>query len=845
MSNIGQDGLRLEVSVDLPDGVLPNIIANPDGDLGSWGWVTPVANTVMTATTVTAGNALQFKTTAAQACYTLSEMMTATAGLYYAARVDIAALTASHTVQASLVFYDATRAQLSQTAVVGISAAGTLFTAAFQAPTNTAYVALRLDWKSGSGNPATNSTFTFRHAMVTYTTTGSPSIIRTNLITNPSFETNVSGWSIGSGSDTSTPLRLRTDVPAKVGSHSIDVSMWANTDHVVAGAVYQGYINGPLISSGITAGLPYAVQVAEQYINDGATATAGGVLCRWYNSAGTQIGGDLLLTEKAITATGWTVISGVLTAPAGATKFRIFPYAKYKQTDAGGGIDLLLDAVMVEQATTVGAYFDGATADTSTWLYDWTGTPNGSTSTAQTVPGAFQYTYVDPYNYANVLADTHSIDIDRDELNVGTLTATVINSALDPASSSIIAPGRRCRLTAKTGPDDTDASWSPIFTGKLIQGEVSYDLLQAQESRRARITLTATDNLTKLAQVAAPVGVGTIAEVPYLLEGAGVPWNVNGSGNQVASAVAAAYNDSSTVVDQVALARDSALGYAWVDRFNVLNVFDAAQMSPTVKAVLDETSYNTDISIDFDTARVINAVQVALLTYDAGHGVAGSTNYPSDDGAYVLPGTDGDHMQTFTVTGIAPANIPAFANSIMAANGTPQRRVNSLVLPITVENVSDFAALDLYDLVEVINERANLDENHRIIGITHSITAQASGTGGPGAKWLMTLTFAADGTVAMPQLLPAPQVGSTVAGPLVPYLAGAVSTTCDASGYVTLTHGGTTTPRSVQLSGRNSGWEVYLTAVSATSFTVRMLGRSTGTPPTAATAVAFDWACFF
>lgn len=75
--------------------------------------------------------------------------------------------------------------------------------------------------------------------------------------------------------------------------------------------------------------------------------------------------------------------------------------------------------------------------------------------------------------------------------------------------------------------------------------------------------------------------------------------------------------------------------------------------------------------------------------------------------------------------------------------------------------------------------------------------------------------------------------------------AGAISTTSDATGQVTVTHGGSTIPKSIQLSGRNSGWEVYLIALTATTFTVKMLGRSSGTAPTTATAVAFDWACFF
>ena len=76
-------------------------------------------------------------------------------------------------------------------------------------------------------------------------------------------------------------------------------------------------------------------------------------------------------------------------------------------------------------------------------------------------------------------------------------------------------------------------------------------------------------------------------------------------------------------------------------------------------------------------------------------------------------------------------------------------------------------------------------------------------------------------------------------------ISSAISTTTDASGYVTIAHGGGSAPVSVQLSGRNTGWEPYLTALSGSTFTVRMLARSNGQPPTSATPASFDWCCYF
>lgn len=74
---------------------------------------------------------------------------------------------------------------------------------------------------------------------------------------------------------------------------------------------------------------------------------------------------------------------------------------------------------------------------------------------------------------------------------------------------------------------------------------------------------------------------------------------------------------------------------------------------------------------------------------------------------------------------------------------------------------------------------------------------------------------------------------------------GAVNSITDASGLLVVEHGGASTPTSVLMSGRNSGHYPYLTATTATTFTVRFLSRATGAALTIPTAVAFDWSCDF
>lgn len=45
------DRVRLDVERDLATGELVNLIQNPSGDLGGWGWITPVASTAMSGGT--------------------------------------------------------------------------------------------------------------------------------------------------------------------------------------------------------------------------------------------------------------------------------------------------------------------------------------------------------------------------------------------------------------------------------------------------------------------------------------------------------------------------------------------------------------------------------------------------------------------------------------------------------------------------------------------------------------------------------------------------------------------------------------------------------------------------
>ena len=351
--------------------------------------------------------------------------------------------------------------------------------------------------------------------------------------------------------------------------------------------------------------------------------------------------------------------------------------------------------------------------------------------------------------WADVLGYAHDLRINRQELDQGTLSGTLIASSLDPAVSPLIRAGKRCKLSGAAGDD-----WSLLITGQILSASVSYDLLQRDEEKRARIALDVVDNAAPLAASPRQYGVGTIAELPYVLRGTRVPWNVNGSSAPIApgDVTVLGTNDNASALDQVAITRDTALGYAWVDRFGVLQAWDAAEISTTPGSagglsVLDEDEYR-DIEVGFDILACVNAVTVNLVTLDPGTGETNEVAHgPYRDEQSVREW--GVRPATFTIydDGTDPST---YANAILSANSTPARRVLSVVVPIALEDAVAKTLIDLYDVLTVSNERADVSEDLRVVGIEHAITAD---------RWMMTLTFSGTGSVATPTVAPTPAAG--------------------------------------------------------------------------------------
>lgn len=732
------DVLRLEVEAD-PTGLV-NLIQNPGGTLGGWGWVTPLANSKMSSNSTS--TFLDYaKTTSGTSNFT-SEFLAITAGQYAAASVQQGASgNAYHRLRFE--WYNSSKVLLSsstQTALTAPSLTAVAYLGPIVAPASTAFMKLRVDlYTSGGADPISGNSFRFKNVTVAAAaTSGALATVRTNLMPNPSFETNTTGW-IG---DTGYATISRSTATAYVGTACL-----LNT-HTAAygGDVFSGFIP-------ITGSSTYTAQVQVKAVS--ATASQQ-VLIYWYNAGSTYLGDSAGSYATNSTST-WTLLSVTGTAPPSATQCRVvFHSAATNNT--------YLDAFMLEKSSTVGTYFDGATAASGGHIYTWTGTAHGSSS----LDTVSNLSFIEPVPYINILGPTHEIKLSRAALDVGVLSATILDTALDPATTNYLRPGRRCRLRVYYGAGST-YQWRDIFTGRVSAANVSYDPMVTTE-KRARIEITATDNVALLANQQRTDGVGSISDLPYVLEGCGVPWNVNGSGNQVASATIVSKNENASALDQVALTRDSNLGYAWVDRFGMLQAWS----SPGIPygeisdwfGLTDGTGTPADsyyrspsgVDISYNTDDCINEVNVKFLRLNPSSGETEEIPYgPYRDEVSIAQW--GVRSAEFTIhdTAEVAVDILAFALAILTTNATPEVTLNSVTIPI-VDPDFDIPIAAISDLYSTVAE-AEIGPTFydlRVTSIEQTITPE---------KWLVTLGFGVNGSAAAPTWTPSPpQGGGAVEG---------------------------------------------------------------------------------
>jgi hypothetical protein len=200
-----------------------------------------------------------------------------------------------------------------------------------------------------------------------YTTTTT----RTNLVPNPSFEVNTSGWLAFGGLITLS--RITTD--AYSGTCSAQIVRAANA----GGAVNHGL--------DATTGTYIPVVVAQTYRLSAYLKSVSGtpncfLTVAWHNAGGAYIG-ETGATVVALT-TSWQRLDVSATAPVNAATGRILIRENVSAGEAAA--TWLIDAILFETGASLLPYFDGTYAEPYTGYtlteQAWSGTANASTSNA-------------------------------------------------------------------------------------------------------------------------------------------------------------------------------------------------------------------------------------------------------------------------------------------------------------------------------------------------------------------------------------------------------------------------------------------------------------------------------
>jgi phage tail-like protein len=209
---------------------------------------------------------------------------------------------------------------------------------------------------------------------------------RTNLCTNPSFETNGSGW----GNISGTVIA----VTAGTWGSGSDVLQVTCNNATATGT----FINNTSFSAyPVTGGLTYTASVYAKHIS--GTARVANVTYLWSRPTGNTFatGG----TSVTLSATPQR-LSVTATAPANATGLTIWISIYSSGTTTTADISQW-DMLLLEQSTTVNDYFDGS----MTSYASWSGTAHLSTSIGGPSLGTYKNMYLAIFQESEIDAQQH------------------------------------------------------------------------------------------------------------------------------------------------------------------------------------------------------------------------------------------------------------------------------------------------------------------------------------------------------------------------------------------------------------------------------------------------------
>ncbi|MFJ9387697.1 hypothetical protein ACIRON_02680 [Nocardioides sp. NPDC101246] len=266
------------------------------------------------------------------------------------------------------------------------------------------------------------------------------------------------------------------------------------------------YVNSPRWTLRGTGALRLRLRMASEF------NASFGVLYRWQNTTGTQIGADLTIAETTVDGD----VAALITPPAGAVTVSIHPYARF--LDANGKKRAW--ALRMVYLGPDGSSFWGNTTSTTSVAYDWTGTPFNSQSVeltpASLTPGTGQVS-VTGYVHGDSRIELPLVR-DADITPTTTSPYIVITGTLSPATSN---PRMSLRMPT-TGSFDqpvgtspavltygADGSFKAYFRATMMTTMSSVCLsLHSMGSNSTSTSVTMTATQVDLATSIPPIGTG-------------------------------------------------------------------------------------------------------------------------------------------------------------------------------------------------------------------------------------------------------------------------------------------------------------------------------------------------
>lgn len=656
------DVLLVEVEADHEG--LVNLVPNPDGSLGGWGWLTPIGGTAVTGSD---GYLTYTWTTAGRKWFTTTSMPVTGGDSIGAAWTH----DGDGWLTAWIEFYDENGEFLSYEQTPPLARHGRQGYPSVSIPVAAVYARLTIEVHADqAGNQPT----------------GAGSLTVTDVVVATSRHGEVPSWTLSlmSAEDPTPPQFVcdwgRTSTVQSDLSNSAVGAFCIQLDTVDNVPVTDGTWTAALDTAvAVTAGATYSLTASARGERAWGTPVDVQFSIDWFDAGGASLGADTVADVALVNEHVWALATGYATAPAGSEEAVLAIRIRDGIGDADG-----LGGTGVRVYSVDGLY-----------LTDGTGMePMGA---------------IPPIGFNDVTGVHNTLSITRPVLDVGVLSATIIGEAMDPAVVDTIRPGRKVRVSAKAG-----GMWRPIFTGTTSRAQTSYYPSNVT-GKRAKITLTATDACTLLAATAQPKGVGTIAELTDLLEPAGIPWNVNGNPNGGPVATVVATDDNASLLDQLVRTRDTAHAYVWIDRFGTVQAWDGASIATAATPISDD-DFNASALIGFDTQACVTTVNLTNWVGDASIQAG-----PFTDG----PALRQWGVRTASYTLNAVADPQAWANTVLAANSTPAVTLSQITIPLAAQvDLDTWAAIDLYALFGVtFTGSPSYTGNVRVTGVTHSIAS--------------------------------------------------------------------------------------------------------------------------